>query len=176
MTEKVEKGQVETLATNVNPFTEILQEDTLYLRSDVVLRLSNQSKLNYDAIQQLIDDGMKTRLLLEVCGVYYLPGSNFSQEDLSEFHQKYYYSIRTEEAYRRDRSIVKNYVIQNCFRCGINYRKTGHSWCKEITSWSGVKIGDKALKDCFEELEFLSDKISEGVFCYGLKTNKEVWK
>lgn len=176
MTEKVEKGQVETLATNVNPFTEILQKDTLYLRRDVVLRLSNQSKLNYDAIQQLIDDGMKSGLLLEVCGVYYLPGSNFSQEDLSEFHQKHYYSIRAEEAYRRDRSIVKNYVIQNCFRSGINYRKTGHSWCKEITSWSGMKIGDKALKDCFEELEFLSDKISDGVYCYGLKTNKEVWK
>lgn len=176
MKEKVEKGQVETLATNVNPFTEILQKDTLYLRSDVVLRLSNQSKLNYDAIQQLIDDGMKSGLLLEVYGVYYLPGSNFSQEGLSEFHRNYYYSIRNEEAYRRDRSIVKNYVIQNCFRCGINYRKTGHSWCKEITSWSGVKIGDKALKDCFEELEFLSDKISEGVYCYGLKTNKEVWK
>lgn len=171
-----EKDQSELAVENVNPFTEILQKDTLYLRSDVVLRLSNQSKLNYDAIQQLIDDGMKTRLLLEVYGVYYLPGSNFSQEDLFEFNRNYNYSIRAEDAYRRDRSIVKNYVIQNCSRCGINYRKTGHSWCKEITSWSGVKIGDKALKDCFEELEFLSEKVSDGVYCYGLKTNKEVWK
>lgn len=171
-----EKDQSELAVENVNPFTEILQKDTLYLRSDVTLRLSNQSELNYDAIQQLIDDGIKSWLLLEEYGVYYLPGSNFSQEDLFEFNRNYNYSIRTEEAYRRDRSIVKNYVIQNCSRCGINYRKTGHSWCKEITSWSGVKIGSKALKDCFEELEFLSDKISEGVYCYGLKTNKEVWK
>jgi len=171
-----EKDQSELAVENVNPFTEILQKNTLYLRSDVVLRLSNQSKLNYDAIQQLIDDGIKSGLLESERWVYYLPGSNFSQEDLFEFNRNYNHSIRAEEAYRRDRSIVKNYVIQNCSRCGINYRKTGHSWCKEITSWSGVKIGDKALKDCFEELEFLSEKVSDGVYCYGLKTNKEVWK
>ena len=167
-----QKDQV-TLAIEVNPFTEILQKDTLYSRSDVALRLSNQSELSYDAIQQLIDDGMKSGQLSEENGVYSLRGSTFSQEDLSGFFRNYRYSIKTESEYRRDRSIVKNYVIQNCERfMGINYRKTGHSWCKEISSWSGVKIGSKALKDCFDELEFLSEKVSDGVYCYGLKTKK----
>lgn len=71
------------------------------------------------------------------------------------------------------RTICDTYLVHRCNRIDkMNYRKTSHSWAKDVSKWAGVNITSTAWDSVCRKYEIHSREISPGVNCYALEAMK----
>ena len=176
MKEKL-KDQV-TLADKeqVISFDGILEMNELVTGKELRKRVMNKYNLDENSSVSQIAKAMTAGLIEVQQGGYCMTGSMITSEIVSKLELMYRDEMEKIRAERRDkqsdeiRELVRVYFMQNCETTEINYKKTSHTWLKEISDWTGRKIEQKAIDDYIKKFAIKTREISDGVFCYGLKT------
>ena len=181
MTKKIDlKDQVTLTDKEVISFDGILEMNELVTGEELRKRVMNKYNLSDYSAGLSVFEAEQAGKIHKTNGGYCLPGSLITSEIVSNFEKTLdrerdkqrmeREKARRERELEREIKLVKTYLFENCVNSAIDYKKTTHTWIKEISEWSGVQISREGLTTCLDMLAINSREIVKGINVYGLKT------